>query len=112
MDTEKIAKYKNALEKEKGEVLQELKKEQTPEDFGSDIDHYDEETDESEDFSNKMAASQDLKERLNAIDSALEKIRAGKYGWCENCGKNIEEKILAVDPESRFCKDCKKKGAP
>jgi DnaK suppressor protein len=110
MDTEKIAKYKSALEKERGEVLQELKKEQAPEDFGSDIDHYDEEANEAEEFSNKMAASQDLKERLNAIDSALEKIRVGKYGLCENCGKNIEEKILAIDPESRLCKSCKSGG--
>jgi len=37
----------------------------------------------------------------------LGKIQTGTYGICEKCGKPIEHEILAIDPESRFCKACK-----
>jgi len=102
-----MEKYKNKLEKERANLLKELGKETRPEDFGSDIDHYDEEADEAEEFSNQLAIGQSLKERISEIDHALSKIKTGKYGVCETCGLEIEEEILELSPESRFCKRCK-----
>ncbi|PIY58866.1 hypothetical protein COY97_01965 [Candidatus Wolfebacteria bacterium CG_4_10_14_0_8_um_filter_39_64] len=32
-----------------------------------------------------------------------------KYGVCEKCGKKISLDILKLAPESRLCKECKKK---
>jgi RNA polymerase-binding transcription factor DksA len=107
MKEEQLKKYKTELEKERGLLLMEIKNDEQPIDFGSDIDHSDEKTDQTEEFSNHLAASQDLKNRLDEIDVALSKIRSEKYGICEKCGGMIEAEILDVAPESRFCKKCK-----
>jgi DnaK suppressor protein len=109
MKTEKNSEYKNKLEKERADLLKELEKDSKPADFGSDIDHYDEEADEAEEFSNQLALGQTIKERVNDIDHALSKIENGGYGICEKCGMEIEEGVLDLSPESRFCKRCKQK---
>ena len=88
-------------------LVGEIKQTETPSKFGSDVDHFDEETDEAEEMGNQLAIGQDLKNRLAEIDIALGKIKSGGYGICEKCGKNIEKEILDVDPESRFCKEDK-----
>jgi len=103
MDTNK---FKQKLEKEKQEVLEELKKHKGITDFGSDVDP-DEETDESEEYSNMMSIVQTLKERLFDIESALGKINNSGYGVCENCKKKISLEILEIDPESKLCRKCK-----
>lgn len=41
------------------------------------------------------------------IKEALEKIKAGSYGICEECGENISEKRLKVRPIAIVCIDCK-----
>ena len=107
MTQDKLKEYKNKLEKERMLILEEIKKSEKPTDFGSDIDHLDEEADEAEELGNQLAIAQDLKIRLDDIEAALEKIRTGKYGICEKCGKEIEEEVLDVDPESRLSKGCK-----
>jgi RNA polymerase-binding protein DksA len=101
-----INKFKQKLEKEKQEVLEESKKHKGITDFGSDVDP-DEETDESEEYSNVMSIVQTLKERLSNIESALEKINNGGYGICENCKKEISLEVLEIDPESKLCRECK-----
>ena len=107
MDEQKIDGYKNVLEKERLLLLAEVKRMEKPVDFGNDIDHQDEETDEAEEFGNQLAMAQGLKDRLDEIDLALSKIQNGRYGICEKCGGKIEPEILDIDPESRLCKDCK-----
>ena len=107
MNQEQLKEYKTALEKEKAMVATEIARDEKPVDFGSDIDHGDEATDKSEEVGNQLAAAQELKGRLSEIEIALEKIKNGTYGICEKCGGMIEPEILAIDPESRFCKACK-----
>ena len=104
MTQEKIAEYKSKLEKERALILSEIKQAEKPVDFGSDIDHGDEESDQTEEVGNQLAVAQDLKLRLDDVEAALEKIREGKYGVCEKGGEEIEEEILDIDPESRLCK--------
>jgi len=107
MQEEQLKKYKIELERERGLLLVEIKNDEKPSDFGSDIDHFDEKTDQTEELSNHLAASRDLKNRLDEIDVALSKIYSGKYGVCEKCGGRIEDEVLNIAPESRFCKTCK-----
>ena len=107
MNQEQLKEYKTKLEKERKLVAVEIAGEEKPVDFGSDIDHDDEATDKSEEVGNRLAAAQELKDRLNEIDIALGKIQSGGYGICEKCGAAIDHEVLAVDPESRFCKKCK-----
>lgn len=70
---------------------------------------FDEEADEDEAFAGQVALGQSHREMINDIDAALNRIKEGKYGICEQCGKEISEEVLALIPESRFCEECKKK---
>ncbi len=67
-----------------------------------------EEVEEDEQIESNSSVATDFAERLNDIGSALRKISGGKYGVCENCGREIELELLEVDPESRLCKSCKR----
>ena len=44
---------------------------------------------------------------IRKIDKALEKIEAGSYGLCENCGDVIEPKRLEARPVTDMCILCK-----
>ncbi len=68
-----------------------------------------EQADEVEEMVSRVALAEVIRRRLRRIKSALSKMQNKTYGICENCGKEIEEKLLEIDPESRFCKECKQK---
>jgi DnaK suppressor protein len=40
------------------------------------------------------------------IVRAIERQRAGDYGFCEACGNDIEPKRLAFNPAAECCADC------
>jgi RNA polymerase-binding protein DksA len=46
---------------------------------------------------------------LYHIDQALERIRQGTYGLCEECEKPIAAGRLEVVPHARLCSACKEK---
>ena len=64
--------------------------------------------DEVEEYEARLPVEFNLETKLKNIDLALEKIKKGKYGICEKCGKEIPEERLKVSPEARFCLRCKK----
>ena len=64
--------------------------------------------DEVEEYSTLLPLEYALELKLKNIDLALEKIKKGKYGICEKCGKEIDERRLKIYPEARFCLKCKK----
>jgi RNA polymerase-binding transcription factor DksA len=68
-----------------------------------------EQADEVEEMAGRVALAEVIRRRLRRIRSALAKMQNKSYGICEDCGKKIEEKLLEVDPESRYCKECKRK---
>ena len=43
---------------------------------------------------------------LSLIDEALERVEAGEYGECVNCGEQILEKRLNAVPWARYCLRC------
>jgi len=43
------------------------------------------------------------------IRKALSRIKIGKYGVCEKCGKFIDTDRLMIMPETTVCIDCEKK---
>lgn len=43
---------------------------------------------------------------LEMIDEALERIEAGAYGECINCGEAVQEKRLEAVPWARYCLKC------
>jgi len=63
----------------------------------------------SDDIDRKMIeaiGSQELK-RLRLIDSALTRIKQGKYGLCIKCGLKIPHERLEAIPYALMCIDCK-----
>ena len=63
----------------------------------------------SDDIDRKMIetlGAQELK-HLKLIDSALTRIKQGKYGFCIKCDKRITPDRLEVIPEALMCIDCK-----
>ena len=63
----------------------------------------------SDDIDRKMIeamGSQELR-RLGMIDSAITRIRQGKYGLCMKCGKKIPHERLEAIPYALMCIECK-----
>jgi RNA polymerase-binding transcription factor DksA len=102
-----IKEFKIKLENEKKEVLDRIKKIGAGKNFGDDVDGFEEDADESEENSNDLGIRESFEERLEHIEEALRKIDRGEYGICESCGNPIEKEVLAIDPESEYCKSCK-----
>ena len=50
------------------------------------------------------------RQRLEDIDSALQRVAAGRYGVCERCGGPIGEERLAARPFVRHCVTCAARG--
>jgi DnaK suppressor protein len=48
------------------------------------------------------------KNMLRAIDIALDRFAAGKYGSCQSCGGEIESARLKALPTATLCIDCAK----
>jgi len=109
MDFKFLNRFKNQLTRLKKGIESRVKKLYRRPEFGSDVDSGDEETDEAEEFGTQLSIAQTYKERLADVDVALGKIEKKKYGICEKCGKKISLDVLKVAPESRLCKECKKK---
>lgn len=52
-----------------------------------------------------LEAGRELAE-LRAIDTALERLAAGKYGVCEDCGDEIERGRIEAHPTATRCLIC------
>ena len=103
-----LQNLKEQLEKEAGELEAQLGSVKKSPEFGSDAEtDFSEEADEAEELSNNLGMQDVLKERLQDIERALDKMTKGEYGKCEKCGMNIEPEVLKANPESRLCKMCK-----
>lgn len=48
-------------------------------------------------------------DELQEIEEALQRIKEGRFGMCENCEKPIPKTRLKAIPYARFCVPCKRK---
>ncbi|WP_239087984.1 TraR/DksA family transcriptional regulator [Planosporangium mesophilum] len=48
-----------------------------------------------------------VRERIDQVERALERLEKGGYGWCEGCGEPIAAARLAVYPSATLCVTCK-----
>lgn len=55
-----------------------------------------------------LSLDADGRRELREIDTALERIEAGTYGECTQCGKQIAEARLRALPYAALCIDCAK----
>lgn len=97
--------------KETEAKLKDLKKEDPFEDKSRLLDRASDDTEaQSKAGHERVAALQhQLSTALVQIRKALTKIKLGKYGICENCGKMIDTDRLAAMPTATLCVSCERK---
>ncbi len=109
LTTNEIDEYKKQLEERRKALMTEIEGDSEPHNPGNDVTSAvgEEEADEAEDLANQLAIAQSLREEVQEIDLALERMQEGTYGICKNCGKEISKEVLNVAPESSLCEACK-----
>lgn len=94
--------------------LEKRKKELTTEDPFTDTsrvtDNASTDLEAAEQFGHQRvtAFQSQVDKRLIQVRKALSRIKIGKYGLCEKCGKMIDTDRLMVVPESTLCAICAK----
>lgn len=69
----------------------------------------DEEAQERSTFEARLPVEHEMEVDLIRVNKALQKIKEGRYGVCEDCGEEIEEQRLMVYPEAELCIECVRK---
>jgi DnaK suppressor protein len=55
----------------------------------------------------EMALLVTIRTRMDQVEHALERLDAGRYGWCETCAEEIPVARLAAFPSATLCVGCK-----
>jgi len=55
----------------------------------------------------EITLANNLLERINQVERALDRLSSGNYGWCERCGNPIPVERLAAFPSATLCVTCK-----
>lgn len=53
-----------------------------------------------------VAALERHRARINRLRIALGRIENGDYGWCGECGEEIPDARLEIDPAADYCVAC------
>jgi len=121
MDEKFLKEAKQKLEKEREILEKELKQfakenSKVKGDWSTKFPHFnggvgsqrlEEAADEVEEYLTLLPIESRLELELQAVNSALEKIKKGGYGKCEKCKKDIPLERLKVYPPARTCLECK-----
>jgi DnaK suppressor protein len=114
LDLKMLAGLKEKLLQEKAEIEEEIGRiaKPTKDAAGFDINFNeigtdeDENASEVEEYTDNLALESALEKQLKDVEEALEKIEAGNYGKCENCGANIPMERLMAYPAAKKCLNC------
>lgn len=118
-----LNELKAKLEDEKNNVEKELQKIATKNDkipgdwkskfpFGnsdSGSGSLERQADEVEEYTTRLPIEYNLESKLQDINRALDRMKKGTYGLCDNCGQAIPVERLQIYPAARLCLDCQKK---
>lgn len=55
----------------------------------------------------EITLANNLLERINQVERAIDRLGEGNYGWCERCGNAIPVERLAAFPSATLCVTCK-----
>lgn len=119
MEEKLIDQLKEKLEEQKNSIQKELESFATEDPNlkhnwearrpkREDVDK-DEAADDVQEYDNAVSLEHSLELKLKDVNLALEKIKNGEYGICENCGKKISEERLLACPEAKTCLKCNEK---
>lgn len=105
--TLEIKKIKQALEKQRDDLLKRLEKKSAAEDSNTmNPDRSDLATRYSQE-QRELLLSARAEQQLNEVLQALERIEEGTYGICEECGQAINPARLMTMPAVSVCVTCK-----
>src|SRR6187401_670797 len=109
MSKAQLKKFKDMLEAKRQEIIKRAQQ-TLNEDMTLDADDLPDEMDLAsseylQSFTFRLRGRE--KTFLQKIDHALEKIEAGTFGLCEQCGEPISIKRLEARPETTLCIRCK-----
>jgi RNA polymerase-binding protein DksA len=57
----------------------------------------------------ELALAANAREMLTQIEHAMERLEAGTYGLCDNCGNPIGKARMQAFPRATLCVECKQK---
>ena len=103
-----MEEIKQKLQEEKRQILMELQTQRAfnQDDFRKDVG------DEVDSSVNEQARELSLlmrdrnRDRLEAIEEAIQRMQTGDYGFCEECGDPIPKRRLIAMPLARMCVNC------
>jgi len=55
----------------------------------------------------EITLANNLLERINQVERAIDRLGEGNYGYCERCGNAIPVERLAAFPSATLCVSCK-----
>jgi len=102
------AHLKTILTQQKQSILQQLDEEirkGRENELDEGLDTYDLASDERDQEISLLLGDRD-RDKLRAIDEALERIEEGEYGLCEQCEEEIGQGGLETLPFTRLCVAC------
>ncbi|HEX6075560.1 MAG TPA: TraR/DksA C4-type zinc finger protein [Micromonosporaceae bacterium] len=84
-------------------VVSELRGDVRDEPVGDEVDK----VSKASDLDREASIITGLKDRIGDVQHALERLDAGRYGWCEDCGESIPVERLVAFPSATSCVSCK-----
>jgi len=109
MNPKKLEQYRKMLLDRRQELAADLQqkteREKDRENFivGDSVD----EAEASFEVDFDLTMKENMVRQIKEVDEALERIKEGTFGVCENCGEDIPQDRLKVRPNARFCIRCK-----
>jgi len=108
IDKKTLARFKKILLKEREEIVGDVKHTyESSKEMGQ--DGIQDIGDEAANIYNKqilLSLNESERMRLHEVDEALDRIKTGTYGVCEECGGAISLKRLEVRPVAKYCVPC------
>ena len=97
----------NELEKRLLEIKSETEKRlQGIKKSGDDVDGFDGETDEAEEFANTVQIERVLNDKLHKINDLLIRVKEGDYDVCKKCESGMGYEFLKENPDAHMCLKC------
>lgn len=108
--SQQYAHIRKKLEAERAELQSELdtlsvRNENQQDDYGSG-NHPGDDAGELVLRERNLALHNNAEDLIGQIDAALERMDAGAYGRCANCGRQINPERMEVKPYATLCIDC------
>lgn len=115
LDKKKLDKYKELLQKAKGDMLHDIKNlskdgsDTESKDVSGHVLHMADVATDMYDREFSMSLASTEREHLNQIEDALKRIDEKTYGICSECDKSITEVRLKALPHVVTCLKCQEK---